>query len=94
MSRDNLETTVDESGDILVLGSQGTQQITENTFPISHHPDWQIDLVQRWGPRPENKDFGFVSHTDVTRSLLPSVAQEMDSLGRRVIVLPWSSFFL
>ena len=42
---------MDESGDILVLGSQGTQQITENTFPISHHPDWQIDLVHRWGPR-------------------------------------------
>ena len=86
---------MDESGDILVLGSQGTQQITENTFPISHHPDWQIDLVQRWGPRLRIRImFGFVSHTDVTRSLVPSVAQEMDSLGRRVIVLPWSSFFL
>ena len=30
------------------------------------------------GAQTENEDFGFVSHTDVTRSLVPSVAQEMD----------------
>ena len=44
------------------------------------------------GAQTENEDFGFVSHTDLTRSLVPSVAQDMDSLGRRVTVLPRSSF--
>ena len=62
--------------------------MTRNAFRFSLQVDWQIDnsffkrpIIARTQIRPgtqlrsRNKDFGAVSQIDLTRSLVPSVAQ-------------------
>ena len=69
-----------------------TQRITGNAFRISLQPDWQIDngffkrgIMARtqilYTGGAQNKDFCVASQTDLTRSLVPSVAQASEMTG-------------
>ena len=54
------------------------EQFTGNAFQISHPPDW-LELTQVW---TMNKYFGAVSLTDLTRTLVQSVAPAIQTSGR------------